>query len=64
MVKEMIKKTNEIQERRDFLIDELIKYGVYEGLNNRQLYELRLSELEQMHIEVKWEFGRQMDEES
>lgn len=41
------------EKRKDDLIDQLIQFGVYEGLNNQQLYELSLPELERMHEDVR-----------
>ncbi|MCY8420263.1 Fur-regulated basic protein FbpA [Bacillus inaquosorum] len=47
-------------ERREFLTNELIKYGQYESEDGQQLYELSLPELERLHIKVKCKFGREM----
>ncbi|UIN45093.1 Fur-regulated basic protein FbpA [Bacillus licheniformis] len=52
--------TDTASERQDYLIHELIRYGQYEAVNGRQLYELPLAELERLHIKVKCNFGRKM----
>ncbi|WP_256860381.1 Fur-regulated basic protein FbpA [Bacillus sonorensis] len=52
--------TDIVNERQDYLIHELIRYGQYESDDGRQLYELSLAELERLHIKVKCDFGRKM----
>ncbi|MGG4419198.1 Fur-regulated basic protein FbpA [Bacillus subtilis] len=52
--------TTAIDERQEFLTNELIKYGQYESEDGQQLYELSLPELERLHINVKCKFGREM----
>ncbi|MDG0768218.1 Fur-regulated basic protein FbpA [Bacillus halotolerans] len=47
-------------ERRNYVMNELIKYGQYESEDGQQLYELPLPELERLHINVKCKFGREM----
>ncbi|MCY8284928.1 Fur-regulated basic protein FbpA [Bacillus inaquosorum] len=49
-----------IDERQEFLTNELIKYGQYESEDGRELYELPLPDLEWLHINVKCKFGREM----
>ncbi|KSU88928.1 hypothetical protein A2U94_07625 [Bacillus sp. VT 712] len=52
-----------VQKRRDFLINELVKFGYFKTTEGKQLYELTLSELEHIHITVKCKFGKQMQED-
>lgn len=47
-------------ERRDYVMNELIKYGQYESEDGRELDELPLPDLEWLHINVKCKFGREM----
>ncbi|GEK27435.1 hypothetical protein BSU04nite_38240 [Bacillus spizizenii] len=47
-------------ERRDYVMNELIKYGQYESEDGRELDELSLPDLEWLHINVKCKFGREM----
>ncbi|XAK57510.1 Fur-regulated basic protein FbpA [Bacillus inaquosorum] len=47
-------------ERRNYVMNELIKYGQYESEDGRELDELSLSDLEWLHINVKCKFGREM----
>ncbi len=47
-------------ERRDYVMNELIKYGQYESEDGRELDELSLPDLEWLHINVKCRFGREM----
>ncbi len=53
-----------VEKRKEFLKDELMKYGYFKmpEPDNRQLYELTLSELEDIHIRVKCQFGREMNQ--
>ncbi|WBL16419.1 Fur-regulated basic protein FbpA [Sutcliffiella sp. NC1] len=51
------------QERRDYLVNELMRYGYFKTPVGKQLYELNLSELEQIHINVKCRFGKEMTRE-
>ncbi|MEH7131567.1 Fur-regulated basic protein FbpA [Priestia megaterium] len=51
-----------VRQRQDYLINELLQYGYFEASNGRQLYELSLTELEQVHIQVKSTFGKQLKE--
>lgn len=50
-------------QRKDFLKDELLRMGCYKRSDGKQLYELSLSELENLHIEVKARFGKEMSKE-
>ncbi|MBE2973050.1 Fur-regulated basic protein FbpA [Priestia megaterium] len=50
-----------VWQRQDFLINELMRYGYFKTSNGRQLYELNLSELEAIHIQVKSIFGKQLE---
>ncbi|MGW6365489.1 Fur-regulated basic protein FbpA [Bacillus subtilis] len=47
-------------ERRNYVMNELIKYGQYESEDGRELDELTLPDLEWLHIIVKCKFGREM----
>ncbi|AUS12405.1 Fur-regulated basic protein FbpA [Bacillus subtilis] len=47
-------------DRRDYVMNELIKYGQYESEDGRELDELSLPDLEWLHINVKCKFGREM----
>jgi hypothetical protein len=47
-----------VDERKDFLIDRLIRFGYTKSEDGRQLYELPLVELERLHIEMMWERGK------
>ncbi|ASZ59910.1 MULTISPECIES: Fur-regulated basic protein FbpA [Bacillus] len=58
MPSDVIQTTSE--ERREFLTNELIKYGQYESEDGRELDELSLLDLERLHINVKCKFGREM----
>ncbi|PEE43865.1 Fur-regulated basic protein FbpA [Priestia megaterium] len=49
-----------VRQRQDYLINELMRYGYFKSSNGRQLYELSLTELEQVHIQVKSRFGKQL----
>lgn len=48
------------RERRDFLIHELQRYGYFKTPDEKELTELNLSDLEQIHINVKCQFGKEM----
>ncbi|MEW5069684.1 Fur-regulated basic protein FbpA [Bacillus subtilis] len=50
-------------ERRNYVMNELIKYGQYESEDGRELDELSLPDLERLHINVKCKFGREMSSE-
>lgn len=52
-----------VEQRKDELKNELFKYGYFKTPDGKQLYELNLSELEQIHINVKAKFGREMSKE-
>ncbi|MCM3651304.1 Fur-regulated basic protein FbpA [Metabacillus litoralis] len=52
-----------VEQRKDFLKDELLRMGYFKTPEKKQLYELTLSELEDLHISVKCEFGREMSKE-
>jgi len=49
-----------VWQRQNYLINELVRYGYFKASNGRQLYELSLTELEQVHIQVKSNFGKQL----
>jgi hypothetical protein len=49
-----------VENRRRYLIDQLMKYGYFKTPEGKQLYELTYTELERIHIDVKCEFGKQM----
>jgi len=49
-----------VRQRQSYLINELVRYGYFKTSNGRQLYELSLTELEQVHIQVKSKFGKQL----
>ncbi|MCM3598677.1 Fur-regulated basic protein FbpA [Metabacillus idriensis] len=49
-----------VEQRKDELKSELMRYGYFKTPDGLQLYELTLTELEQIHINVKCEFGREM----
>lgn len=49
-----------IEKRKQYLIDFLIDYGVYEASDGRQLYELPLAELERIYITLRCEIGREI----
>ncbi|CAG9620857.1 Fur-regulated basic protein FbpA [Sutcliffiella rhizosphaerae] len=49
-----------VEQRKDYLKAELMKYGYFNTSDGKQLYELNLSELEQIHINVKSQFGKEM----
>lgn len=51
------------EERKQHLIDELLKYGCTKMEDGRQLYEVPLADLEKLHIKVKCQFGKSMLEE-
>ncbi|MBO1515577.1 Fur-regulated basic protein FbpA [Metabacillus bambusae] len=52
-----------VEQRKDFLKNELLKMGYFKTPENKQLYELNLSELEQIHINVKAQFGKELSKE-
>ncbi|MED4461831.1 Fur-regulated basic protein FbpA [Metabacillus fastidiosus] len=52
-----------VEQRKDFLINELLRYGYFDTADGRQLYEHTLTELELIHINVKCQFGREISEE-
>ncbi|MGN8233211.1 Fur-regulated basic protein FbpA [Priestia flexa] len=49
-----------VRQRQNYLINELVRYGYFKTSTGRQLYELSLTELEQIHIQVKSKFGKQL----
>jgi len=49
-----------VRQRQNYLINELVRYGYFKSSNGRQLYELSLTELEQVHIQVKSNFSKQL----
>ncbi|MED4135747.1 Fur-regulated basic protein FbpA [Priestia megaterium] len=51
-----------VRQRQNYLINELVRYGYFKASNGRQLYELSLTELEQVHIQVKSTFGKHLQE--
>ncbi|WP_078379133.1 Fur-regulated basic protein FbpA [Sutcliffiella halmapala] len=51
------------EERKKYLIDQLMKYGYFKTNKGKQLYELNLSDLERIHIRVKCEIGRELTRE-
>ena len=52
-----------VEQRKDLLKNELFRYGYFKTPDNKQLYELTLSELEQIHINVKSQFGKEISKE-
>ncbi|MFC0271102.1 Fur-regulated basic protein FbpA [Metabacillus herbersteinensis] len=52
-----------VEDRKKYLINELIKYGYTKTPDKKQLYELTPSELEQIHINVKCQFGKELSKE-
>ena len=61
-LKEAATKQKLVEERREYLIDFLIDYEVYEAKDGRQLYELPLAELERMYITLLCKIGREMSQ--
>ena len=61
-LKEAATKQKLVEERREYLIDFLIDYEVYEVPDGRQLYELSLAELERMYITLRCKIGREMSQ--
>ncbi|WP_226639736.1 Fur-regulated basic protein FbpA [Priestia flexa] len=49
-----------VEQRCTYLINELMRYGYFNTSTGQQLYELSLTELELLHIEVKAQFGKLM----
>ncbi|MRX54810.1 Fur-regulated basic protein FbpA [Bacillus idriensis] len=49
-----------VEQRKDELKSELMRYGYFKTPDGKQLYELTLSDLEEIHINVKCDFGREM----
>ncbi|NNU96193.1 MULTISPECIES: Fur-regulated basic protein FbpA [Bacillales] len=62
VLREVAEKQKLVQERKEYLIDFLIDYEVYEGSDGRQLYELPLVELERMYIALRCQIGREMSQ--
>ncbi|MSE04014.1 Fur-regulated basic protein FbpA [Bacillus velezensis] len=54
--------SNEVEKRREFLINELIRYG-YPIEKGEALSDLPLFDLENLTIQVKCQFGRKLSEE-
>ncbi|PAD67306.1 hypothetical protein CHH83_19665 [Bacillus sp. 7586-K] len=52
-----------VEQRKDYLKNELLRYGYFKTPDNKQLYELTLTELEQIHISVKAQFGKEMSKD-
>jgi hypothetical protein len=52
-----------VEDRKEFLKSELMKYGYFKTPDGKQLYELTLTELEQIHINVKCQFGREISQD-
>ncbi|MDR7241378.1 MULTISPECIES: Fur-regulated basic protein FbpA [Priestia] len=50
-----------IDQRRNYLVKELISYGYFKALVGNQLYELSLVGLEFIHVQEKSQFGKQMN---
>lgn len=50
-----------VEQRCTYLINELMRYGYFKTPRGQQLYELSLTELELLHIEVKAQFGKFMN---
>lgn len=65
MNKQATRLSQAVEQRKDFLKNELLRFGYFKmpKPDNRQLYELTLSELEQVHINVKAQFGKEMSKE-
>lgn len=59
-LKEAATKQKLVEERREYLIDFLIGYGLFEASDGRQLYELPLAELERIYITLRCEIGREI----
>ena len=49
-----------IEKRKQYLIDFLNGYGMFEASDGRQLYELPLAELERIYITLRCEIGREI----
>jgi len=49
-----------VEKRKQYLIDFLIGYGMFEASDGRQLYELPLAELERIYITLRCEIGREI----
>jgi hypothetical protein len=47
-----------VEERKEYLKNELMKFDYFKTPDGRQLYELNLSELERTHINLKCDRGR------
>lgn len=52
-----------VEQRKDFLKDELLRMGYFKTPEKKQLYELTLSELENLYITVRCNIGKAMSEE-
>lgn len=52
-----------VEQRKDELKSELMRFGYFKTADGKQLYELTLTELEQIHINVKCRIGMKMSEE-
>ncbi|MDF2859623.1 MAG: hypothetical protein K0Q87_5474 [Neobacillus sp.] len=49
---------NAVEKRKTFIINRLIKFGFTKMNDGRQLYELPLTELERIHIEMMCDRGK------
>jgi hypothetical protein len=47
-----------VEERKEYLKNELMKLDFFKTPEGKQLYELNLSELERLHINLKCDKGR------
>lgn len=51
-----------VQDRKGYLINELLRYG-YEPKSGETIENMTLSDLEQIHINVKCQFGKELTRE-
>ncbi|MBO1515025.1 Fur-regulated basic protein FbpA [Metabacillus bambusae] len=49
-----------VEQRKDFLKNELLKMGYFKTPDNKQMYQLNLSDLEQIYINVKAQFDKEL----
>lgn len=50
-----------VENRKDFIIKRLIASGTYKVENNRQLYELTLTELERLYIDLMCQRAKKVE---
>lgn len=51
-----------VRRRKKYLISELLKHKYFKTTKGKQLYELTLSELEDLHIKVKCQVGKKISQ--